>query len=367
LLAHGVFFGEAFSRRAWAQPLKRYGFSIMPKHSILPSFLVAVVIFLLATAEAGAASVQLELIGDAKGGAMAFQEWMQILGKAGIPNVRIRTANDADKPGIIQRGDAYVVTGVILSRDELLLPGGRFRRGEMGRLTEYLRGVGEGETAGKKQKGPYGLTSDQFAKLRSQLASPVGFVTDRMTGRQMVEKTISRSNLDLKLDATAARALDEVQVDADLIDVASGTALAYVLQSGGYGLVPDRDGRSVTLAIEKLRPGLQTWPVGQTSEESLTQKAPALYEFLNVNVQNVAIGTALDSIAKRLKMPILVDRAALARQHLDLKNKRVTLPHARTTYSLALRKLLFQAGMKFEVRFDDGDSPFLWITSVKPG
>jgi hypothetical protein len=43
------------------------------------------------------------------------------------------------------------------------------------------------------------------------------------------------------------------------------------------------------------------------------------------------------------------------------------MPQTRTTYSLALRKLLFQAGMKFEVRCDDADSPFLWVTAVKPG
>jgi hypothetical protein len=33
---------------------------------------------------------------------------------------------------------------------------------------------------------------------------------------------------------------------------------------------------------------------------------------------------------------------------------------------LALRKLLFQAGLKFEVRLDEAGKPFLWITTVKP-
>jgi hypothetical protein len=45
----------------------------------------------------------------------------------------------------------------------------------------------------------------------------------------------------------------------------------------------------------------------------------------------------------------------------------VSLPRVRTTYSLALRKLLFKAGMKFEVRCDERGKPFLWVTAVKPG
>ena len=45
----------------------------------------------------------------------------------------------------------------------------------------------------------------------------------------------------------------------------------------------------------------------------------------------------------------------------------VSLPHGRTTYSLALRKLLAKAGMKFEVRYDEAGTPLLWVTSLKPG
>ena len=44
----------------------------------------------------------------------------------------------------------------------------------------------------------------------------------------------------------------------------------------------------------------------------------------------------------------------------------VTLPRSRTTYSLALKKLLFQAGLKFEVRVDEAGTPFLWISTIKP-
>ena len=33
---------------------------------------------------------------------------------------------------------------------------------------------------------------------------------------------------------------------------------------------------------------------------------------------------------------------------------------------LALRKLLFKAGLKYEIRVDEAGKPFLWVRTVKP-
>jgi len=63
---------------------------------------------------------------------------------------------------------------------------------------------------------------------------------------------------------------------------------------------------------------------------------------------------------------VLIDHNALARQGIDPAKAAVTLPRSKTTYSLALRKLLFQAKLKYEVRCDEADKPFLWISTVKP-
>jgi hypothetical protein len=35
-------------------------------------------------------------------------------------------------------------------------------------------------------------------------------------------------------------------------------------------------------------------------------------------------------------------------------------------YAIVLRKSLFSAGLKYELRVDDGKRPFLWITTLKP-
>lgn len=315
-----------------------------------------------------AGSVQLELVGDAQGASLVFQEWAELLGKAGIHNVRFRSTQDSDKVGIETQGTVespvYVVTGFVRSRDELTLPGGRFRRSDLTRLTQWLDDLAKnGPVAGRPKKAAFGLSSPQFEKIREDLSTPVGFSTRGMTGQRTVEKIANRLKQPLQLETEAARALADEKLNEDLSEFTCGTALAYVLRLAGYGLLPQATG----YAVVKVRANLEVWPVGWTPEKPPQQEVPALFEFLNINVQNVSAATALDAIGKRLKTPVLIDRNVLARHSIDPAKAMVSLPRSRTTYSLALRRLLFQAGMKFEVRHDEAGMPLLWITSVKPG
>jgi hypothetical protein len=73
----------------------------------------------------------------------------------------------------------------------------------------------------------------------------------------------------------------------------------------------------------------------------------------------------LEAIGKRVKIPIVYDRKALTQQKIDPTKTLVTLKNTRTFYASALRRLLFQARLKCEVRYDDSGSPFLWVTTVK--
>jgi hypothetical protein len=342
---------------------------------ILVSVLLAVVSFAMpfgGVLARAAGVVELVLVGDARGSAMAFQEWSQLLGKAGIQNVRLRTITDADRAEIENRGTdqnpIYVVTGVVVSRNELLLPGGRYRRGDMDRLAQWLNDLAQkGPASDRPKLLAFGLTASQFDRVLGDLAVPVGFSVQGSNVRQVVEKIAERIRVPLKLDPETARALADSNVDDDLADISCGTALAYVLRLSGYGLLPSAAGDELTYRVVKTQPDLETWPVGRVGDKTPQETLPGLYEFLNVNVQNVSAATALETIAKRLKAPVLLDRPALIRHGLDPAHAMVSLPRGRTTYSLALRKLLFQAGLKFEVRYDDAGSPLLWITSVKPG
>ncbi len=109
---------------------------------------------------------------------MLFQEWGQTLSKAGITNVRLRAGTETDKVGIETRGSGespvYLVTGIVVSRDELFLPNGRYHRGDMGRLAQWLKDLAEhGPSTGKEEKAAFGLSRGQFQKVlrRSERAS----------------------------------------------------------------------------------------------------------------------------------------------------------------------------------------------------
>ena len=318
-----------------------------------------------------AGRVQLELVGDAQGSALVFQEWLRVLSKAGVGNVRIRSATAADKVGIEVRGTEasplYVVTGVLRSRDELLLPPGRFRQSDAARLARWLDELARlGPADRREPQGAFGLSSRQFDEMRRDMTRPVGFSTRGMTRAEAVAKIGGQLPGPLKIDPGLAQTLAGDKIGEELLSLSRGTSLACVLRPMGVCLVPRPLGDRVVYTVTRSRPGLKPWPVGWEPDGPARDVLPALFEFHNMNIQGVTAATALEAIGKRLNVPILLDHNALARHGIDPGKATVSHPRSRTTYSLVLRKILFQAGLKSEVRVDEADKPFLWVSTVKP-
>jgi hypothetical protein len=61
---------------------------------------------------------------------------------------------------------------------------------------------------------------------------------------------------------------------------------------------------------------------------------------------------------------VLLDHNAIALHEIDL-SKKVNMPPKKTFYKKILDHLLSQAMLRCELRVDDADQPFLWITSTK--
>ena len=91
-----------------------------------------------------------------------------------------------------------------------------------------------------------------------------------------------------------------------------------------------------------------------------------MYEFHNVNVSGVTATKLLEVVGKQINAPVLYDHNALARHGIEPDKATVSHPQQRTTYSVALRKMLGKVGLKFEVRVDEAGKPFLWVSTVKP-
>jgi hypothetical protein len=92
---------------------------------------------------------------------------------------------------------------------------------------------------------------------------------------------------------------------------------------------------------------------------------PELFKFLNVEVSDTLLAESLEAIRGRLNVPLIVDQNNLAKQQIDFATVKVTLPKTNTYYSKVLERLLFQAKLKYELRVDEADRPFLWITTLK--
>ena len=73
---------------------------------------------------------------------------------------------------------------------------------------------------------------------------------------------------------------------------------------------------------------------------------------------------SMAAIQKRVNAPFLLDQNSLARQRVDLK-KKLSLPKANLSYARILDKLLSQVKCKIEVRLDEADKPFVWVTTLK--
>jgi hypothetical protein len=334
------------------------------------SLLLLALLLLAGTAAAAtpAGRVELEIVGEAQmGAAMAFQEWSQALSRAGIQNFRLRSAQENDKPSIDVRGTeqspTYVVTAIITARDEIVVPGVRFRRSELRRLAEWIDDLAKRGPPDKREPtAAFGLTLKQFEKVHDDLAKPVGFSTKGMSRADAVAKIGGQLGFPLRVEGKIP---GDDKIEEELSELSCGTALACIVRPAGFAMTPHEAGESLAYTVAKAKLDQEVWPIGWPPK-SPQQTLPALYEFHNVNVQGVTATKVLEVIGKQLKAPVLMDHNALARHGIEPDKAAVSHPQMRTNYSMALRKMLFKAGLKFEVRVDEADKPFLWISSVKP-
>jgi hypothetical protein len=344
--------------------MRKLGFLLIPA--------LAATLLLLAQPSANAAGrVQLEIVGNTRGASLTFQKWVRALGKAGVRNVKIRTATSADKLGIDTRGTAssplYVVTAALNARDEVVVPGAKFKRSEAARLARWIDDLAKnGPPQQREPIGPFDMTQRQFDKIKSDLSTPVDFTTTDVPRSKVASRIIQRLALPLKLEQRHIELMEKDTVVEDLLGISSGTALACVLRPAGLCLVPYASETGMGYSVVDAKPKLEIWPIGWKPNKPLRKTLPGLFEFLGVNIQGVSAQDALVAIAKRLKVQVLMDHNALARHGVEPSKVVVSLPKSRSTYGIMLRKILFQAALKYELRVDESGKPLLWISTVKP-
>lgn len=321
-----------------------------------------------ATAEA-ASPIELELATESGLQITAPREWLQLMASLGIENVRIRGASSADTPVADNRGTIdsprFHVVGILTADGELRLPGGRFRASDRRNLADYFaRLTADGPESLTAPRGRFGLTEKEFAATHADLAQPVDFTTKGQSLRAVLDRLQAKFSLQIAPDATANQIIRRATPVADEIrGLTAGTGLAIVLRNYGLALSPKKSrGKPVSLRVMPIESVDDSWPIGWEPKSSPRETAPALFEFLNVEIEGYTLAEAIDAIAPRIKLPLYWDHSALAKDNIDPTRVQVHLPRSRTYYKRILDRTLAQAHLNGTVRVDEAGTAFLWIT-----
>lgn len=319
-----------------------------------------------------AGTVEVELLTEKGFPFESTRAWLDVFVGLGVRNIRINAAQIGDEAKVDTRGtDAapvYHVTGILAVDGTLHVTGGRFKVSDKRRIGDWLKQLGEFGPAGEKKPklAAFSLPEEQFGKLKRDLAQAVGFSTKGRRADEVVARIAAPLAHRVTVDGSAAKALagGETVLD-ELSGVASGTALAAAVRPAGLILVPRQRGDEIELVVTSSAGAKDLWPIGWASETAPAKLLPAIIKPTNAEIEDTPLADALAVVAKRLETPVLFDHNNLARKGIDLAEAKVSLPAERLTYSNVLKKLLYQANLKYELRVDEADKPILWISPLR--
>ena len=317
--------------------------------------------------------VSLELVVEDGAALTTAHQWLPMLQDSGA-SVRIRGARPGDRIEVKTLGSAtapsYHVTGVLTRRNTLQLPGGDIAYGDKAALERWLEKLRSGGAdALSARTVAFGLTEQHFTELYQQLAVVVAQETRGQTTSAVLDQLRERLPISVSVAPAAQRPLATAPpVPDELQGVSSGTALAAILRPLGLAFAPRRTASGeILLRIDRAEQLPEFWPVGWPlkSGQRVQSVMPKALQFLTVEIEDVTLEEALAMLSQRLEAPFLMDHNGMAKHGIDPSTLGVELPSARTFYMKVVDRLLFQCGLKKEVRVDEAGKGFLWIEPIK--
>lgn len=321
------------------------------------------------TALAAAPRVSMELATEDGLAITGSQQWYQTLTELGVEALQIRSATRRDKPAVTSRavagGTAHHVLGVIAADGKLHLPGGTYSTRDADALKKWLAKLADlGEEGVTGPRLAFDLVPSQLELVRKDLAAKVGVQSVGQPAATVLAKLQRTLKFPLVLDPGAKEALAEVTLEDELSGLTTGTALAALARPAGLVLRPERPpGGKLQYRLGKPRKDSQAWPVGWEPEESPGKVLPELFQSINVEIADTPLAEVVQSISQRVKAPALYDRNSLAAKEIDPAAVKVSLPAKKMPYALVLRKVTSQVGLAWELRIDEANRPFFWITA----
>lgn len=329
-----------------------------------------------AAALAAEGRIQVELAMPATFPVLGQQQWYQLFSELGVDGLQIRKAAVGDKAEIKTAGSkaapVYHVVGMLGSNGQLDLPGGRFSSRDRARIAAWLAKLKAGGPAALTGGGgptPFGLSAAQFANVNAELSTVVADSTKGLTPGELLQKLSTGLEHPFVVDRAVLRRLAaSAAITDELQGLTTGTALAYAVRAEGLALVPrSTDSKRIEYLIVQPTEKQTTWPVGWSLEDKKPKDVvPALFELLNAEIDDIPLTEAIEAVCGRLKVPVLYDHYALARQGIDLAKLQAKFPARKTWYGKIIDRILHQCGLTGQWRLDDAGKPLLWVTTLKP-
>ena len=312
--------------------------------------------------------VEIEVIHEGPRSILAPQEWAEILGRVGFARVSIRGRRSGDALGVKNIGSAqrprYRVTAFLRNDKIVLPPSSQFSKRELGNIKAWMHQLQKGGTdASSSLQEPFGLSAAELDLVRQQMAGHVQITTKGKQRSEVIGQLVAGQRFSVVIGGTIRQKLDRTQsVPEELAGLATGTALAALLRPAGLGLQPSWD--KATWSVVKKKADNQVWPVGWDSDQSAARTVPVLGKEVETQVVTLPLNTALDQLADRMGIQILLDYRELEKKSINPKDP-VSMRAGRFLYSAVIRHLLRQHKLTFAVRLDDSAQPFLWVSTFE--
>lgn len=328
------------------------------------------IVFFSTIAASAAPRVTLDLVTEPGFPINGAQRWLNMLKDLDFDDIKIRSSRPGDRSVVKQRGSgdgaSYQVTGVLTARNSLRLQAYEFRLGDKAGVSRWLEQLRSGGSGGGNRSSAFGMTAEELVAIHEALSLPIRTPTKGKRSYDVLKSIARGIGLPFSADAQALQTLsgDGVVAD-DLGTLSSGTAMAAVLRPMGLVLVPQKKNDDFLLTIVDVRQAAESWPVGWPAEEAPRETLPELFNFLNVEIKDTPLSSALEALRDRIEAPILFDHNSLARQRIDPATVNVSMPSGRTYYKRIIDRLLNQAQLTSELRVDEAGKPFLWVSTLK--
>ncbi len=320
----------------------------------------------LAKRSVAALPIDLEVAKERGVSITAPQQWAQLLGRMNLGSVKIRDARGPERAQLeskqIGNSVRYRVVAILTRGDELLLPDRRFRVSDRSAMQKYFQQLPEQAAYNAEERGRFGLTKSQFERVFAELSQPVEFSTVGKTAEEILRHAEKEITTPIeRLEPTSSPA--GKPITSELKGVSLGTTLAFALRQNGLMLVPEQlPGQALRLTIESYDATTDYWPVGWKPGVLSRRAAPQLFEKRNIEIKGFTLTQALEALQPAMRVPVIFDERVLRRNQIEPSALQVVLPKKRTHLKSALGKMFSQARLSDELRVDELDKPFLWVT-----